>query len=37
MSGAGWVSENLGLAVLSALSVALIAYLAWVMIHPERF
>ncbi len=37
MSPGGWLEANLGLAILTVLSVGLIAYLAWVMVHPERF
>ncbi|MGB6501709.1 MAG: K(+)-transporting ATPase subunit F [Thermoplasmata archaeon] len=32
-----WLLEHLGLTVLTVLSTALIAYLLYVMIHPERF
>ena len=37
MTPAAWVQANLGLTVLSVLSLALVLYLAWVMVHPERF
>ncbi len=31
------VAQNLGLAVLTAVSVMLTAYLVYSMVHPERF
>jgi K+-transporting ATPase KdpF subunit len=31
------VAQNLGLIALTAISVALVAYLAYSMVHPERF
>lgn len=37
MGGFGWLAANVGLAVLSLLAVGLVAYLAWVIVHPERF
>lgn len=37
MGSLDWVGDNLGLTVLSVLAIALVAYLAWVMVHPERF
>lgn len=37
MTPASWVEANLGLTVLSVISLALVLYLAWVMVHPERF
>ncbi len=37
MGPAGWVEANLGLTVLSVAAIGLVAYLAWVMVHPERF
>lgn len=32
-----WLSANLGLTVLTLVSVALAAYLVHVMAHPEKF
>ena len=32
-----WVQLHLGLTVLTLLSTALIVYLIYVMLHPERF
>ncbi len=32
-----WVAQNLGLVALTVLSVALVGYLVYSMIHPERF
>ena len=31
------VAQNLGLTVLTVISVALVVYLAYSMVHPERF
>ncbi len=31
------IAQNLGLATLTVLSVALTAYLVYSMLHPERF
>jgi K+-transporting ATPase KdpF subunit len=32
-----WFQQHLGLTVLTLLSTALIVYLVYVMVHPERF
>jgi K+-transporting ATPase KdpF subunit len=32
-----WLLEHFGLTVLTLLSVALVVYLAYVILHPERF
>jgi K+-transporting ATPase KdpF subunit len=32
-----WVQQHLGLTILTVLSTALIVYLTYVMLHPERF
>ncbi len=32
-----WVLAHLGLTTLSLLSTALVVYLVYVMLHPERF
>ncbi|HTP54159.1 MAG TPA: K(+)-transporting ATPase subunit F [Thermoplasmata archaeon] len=32
-----WLLAHLGLSLLTVLSIALIVYLVYVMIHPERF
>ncbi len=37
MGSLTWVTENLGLTVLTIVSIALTIYLAYSMIHPERF
>ena len=37
MGPAPWLTQNLGLVALSALGIAMTAYLIYVMIHPERF
>lgn len=37
MGAFGWLEANVGLAVLSVICLGLVAYLAWVMVHPERF
>lgn len=37
MGSFGWLAANVGLAVLSVLALGLVAYLAWVIVHPERF
>jgi K+-transporting ATPase KdpF subunit len=31
------VAQHLGLTLLTVISVALVIYLAWSMLHPERF
>jgi len=36
MSGLGWVAQDLGLLVLTLIVVALISYLVYAMVHPER-
>ncbi len=37
MGALGWVEQNLGLTVLTVLSLGLTVYLVYVMLHPERF
>jgi K+-transporting ATPase KdpF subunit len=37
MGTVSWVTENLGLTVLTVVSIALTLYLAYSMIRPERF
>jgi K+-transporting ATPase KdpF subunit len=37
MGSASWVTENLGLTVLTIVAIALTIYLAYSMIRPERF
>jgi K+-transporting ATPase KdpF subunit len=37
MGSVPWVTENLGLTVLTVVSIALTIYLAYSMVHPERF
>jgi hypothetical protein len=37
MGPLGWLAANLGLVVLSVIALGLVAYLAWVVVHPERF
>ena len=32
-----WVEAHLGLTVLTGIATVLVAYLAYVMLHPERF
>ncbi len=32
-----WLAQNLGLTVLTLVSVALTLYLVYAMLHPERF
>jgi K+-transporting ATPase KdpF subunit len=37
MGSVSWVTENLGLTVLTVVSIALTIYLAYSMVHPDRF
>ncbi len=37
MGAFGWVEQNLGLTVLTVLSLGLTVYLVYVMLRPERF
>lgn len=37
MGGLGWVADHLGLAIFTVLAIALVLYLGYSMLHPERF
>lgn len=37
MGAYGWVAQNLGLAALTLVCLALTIYLVYAMIHPEEF
>jgi K+-transporting ATPase KdpF subunit len=37
MGSSNWIALNLGLTLLTVISIALTAYLVYAMLHPERF
>ncbi len=37
MDPISWVTQNLGLVVFTVISVALVAYLGYAMVRPDRF